>query len=168
MRFIIGFCMIPISSIALKGKAQTASIPRELGFAIIAIRNGEIFYLTFLYIGDCNLITFLVIDIKCLHPATITPCTSTNDTLFTFYRTSRICLLVCRISPIPVGTPFPNITAHIIKMQFVRSLRFNRMRGFRCIKNMPSNSIKVISPAVRVFLCFVAAPCRKFPLGLSW
>ena len=136
MRFIIGFCLKRISSIALKSKAQTASIPRKIGFAIITIRNRGIV-------------------------AHITPRTAANNSFRTFCRPRRIGLPISRISSVPIGTPFPNITAHIIKMQFVRSLRFNRMCGFRSIIIMPSN---IISPAVQIFLCLFTAPSRIFPL----
>lgn len=139
MRCIIGFCMNSIYCIASKGQAQTASIPRKIGFAIITIRNRGI-------------------------GAHITPRTAANNSFRTFCRTRRIGLPISGISSVPIGTPFPNITAHIIKMQFVRSLRFNRMCGFRSIIIMPSNSIEVISPAVQIFLCLFTAPSRIFPL----
>lgn len=41
MRFIIGFCMIPISSIALKGKAQSNIFMRMLPIA--ETKSEEIF-----------------------------------------------------------------------------------------------------------------------------
>ena len=68
---------------------------------------------------------------------------------------------------IPVMAPHPNITAHVIRSQFVVPLCADLVAVSATVQVIPRNVPDRIAPAVFRVVAFLPASCGVFPLGFA-
>ena len=95
----------------------------------------------------------------------IVEASTSEDTLLSHCRTLRVESFNLAVSTVPVIAPFPYISAHIIKIQFVRLELTDRMSRTTVIPSNPVYQIAACIFGAASRIGFHSSPCSKLPLG---
>ena len=99
-------------------------------------------------------------------PRTVVPAPATVHAARPTHRTCRIILCIATVFAIPVLTPFPNISTHVVDAKLVGLLGRYVMRGIAAIVRVPTNLMQVVTSAVLIMLGVVATSRCEFPFSL--